>query len=222
MTESRVRDTPHGDGRLRSPVRARRRAPPCCQPRRRRRHRGRDLPALATYLPRQGVNVMLFEQPWRRGRPQGRAPARPTLDVGLRAAADALRARTPLSSAAVGRRPVGRRCATRSAPPAAWRCVPAAPARQAGEVPARRAAGAGVPTLVVQGGATRSAARRSSRTAPTRRLAVVPGATTASRCRSGARSARRRPMGIVVEAALEWVVREVVGNSGAAEPVGPG
>ncbi|WP_346763558.1 alpha/beta family hydrolase, partial [Nocardioides sp.] len=55
----------------------------------------RDLVALAKHLPGQGINVVRFEQPWRRaGRKVATPP--PTLDVGLRAAADALRVRTPL------------------------------------------------------------------------------------------------------------------------------
>ena len=71
----------------------------------------RDLTALATYLPRQGVSVMLFEQPWRRaGRKVATPPA--TLDVGLRAAVDAIRVRTPII---LGGRSAGARSACRSA-----------------------------------------------------------------------------------------------------------
>ena len=75
----------------------------------------RDLEALAATLPRQGINVQLFEQPWRvAGRKVASPPA--TLDAGFVAAASALRTRTPL---VVGGRSAGARSAARTAEPSA-------------------------------------------------------------------------------------------------------
>src|SRR5512141_1482318 len=106
-TSTRAVPTPYGDGRL--VVHAARRATTTLL----LSHgagngiEARDLQALAGALPRQGVTVALFEQPWRvAGKKIASAPA--TLDVGLRAAADVLRARTPL---VVGGRSAGARSA---------------------------------------------------------------------------------------------------------------
>ena len=55
----------------------------------------RDLVALAEALPRNGVTVVCFEQPWvLAGRKVATPP--PTLDDGLRAAAGRLRSKAPL------------------------------------------------------------------------------------------------------------------------------
>ncbi|MGA8255626.1 MAG: alpha/beta family hydrolase, partial [Nocardioides sp.] len=55
----------------------------------------RDLEALAATLPRHGVTVVRFEQPWRvAGRKIATPPA--TLDTALVAGTDRLRIRTPL------------------------------------------------------------------------------------------------------------------------------
>src|SRR5690606_7223299 len=71
----------------------------------------RDLEALARHLPRNGVSVVRFEQPWRRaGRKVATAPA--TLDEALVAAANRMRVRTPL---VVGGRSAGARSAARTA-----------------------------------------------------------------------------------------------------------
>lgn len=68
-----------------------------------------DLMALATYLPRHGVTVMLFEQPWKvAGRKVATPPS--TLDDGLLAVASSLRTRTPLI---LGGRSAGARSALR-------------------------------------------------------------------------------------------------------------
>ena len=154
----------------------------------------RDLTALATYLPRQGVNVMLFEQPWRRaGRKVATPPA--TLDVGLRAAVDALRVRTPII---IGGRSAGARSACRSARAlgAAGCLALSFPLHPPGKPEKSRLdelAGAGVPTLVIQGGndpfGTPEEFPTHSRPAPT--SPSCPTATTDSRCRSGRRSARK-------------------------------
>src|SRR4051812_42858268 len=71
----------------------------------------RDLAALADAMPRHGVTVALFEQPWRlAGRKIASPPA--TLDVGLEAAYRVLR---PRGALVVGGRSAGARSAARCA-----------------------------------------------------------------------------------------------------------
>src|SRR6476619_4281882 len=109
-TEQRV-GTPHGDGRL---VTYRARRPVATLLLSHGAGKGvdtRDLEALAAALPRQGITVLLFEQPWRvAGGKVASPPA--TLDTGLTAAASSLRTRTPL---VVGGRSAGDRSTARTA-----------------------------------------------------------------------------------------------------------
>jgi predicted alpha/beta-hydrolase family hydrolase len=175
----------------------------------------RDLVALAAALPGQGINVALFEQPWRRaGKKVASAP--PTLDVGLRAAADALRVRTPL---VVGGRSAGARSAVRSATVLGARgCLALSfPLHPPGKPEKSRLAelsGAGVPTLVVQG--ERDPMGRPEEfpdpLPPRTDLAVVPGADHGLAVPRSGPVTEDEAMGIVVESTLEWVIREVVGN----------
>lgn len=171
----------------------------------------RDLAALAAGLPRQGYAVALFEQPWRvAGRKVASPP--PTLDVGLEAAAAALRRRGPL---VVGGRSAGARSAARCATRlGAVGCLalsfplhpPGRPERsRLGELTA-----SGVPTLVVQG-------ERDTMGAPAEfpagtDLVVVPAADHGLKVPAHAPVTQAEALDLVVEAALEWLVREVVGN----------
>ena len=176
----------------------------------------RDLAALARHLPGQGINVALFEQPWRRaGRKVASAPA--TLDVGLRAAADALRVRTPL---VVGGRSAGARSAARSARDlGASGCLalsfPLHPPGRPERSRLEELAGVGVPTLVVQG-------ERDPMGRPEEfpdplpahvDLAVVPDADHGLAVPKRAPITQQDAMDIVVECALEWIVREIAGNA---------
>ena len=175
----------------------------------------RDLTELATYLPRQGVTVMLFEQPWRRaGRKVATPPA--TLDIGLRAAADAIRVRTPII---VGGRSAGARSACRSARSlgAAGCLALSFPLHPPGKPEKSRLdelSGAGVPTLVIQGGNDPfGRPEEVPDPLPTRTdLAVVPDADHGFAVPKRASITQGDAMDIVLEAALEWVVREIVGN----------
>lgn len=178
----------------------------------------RDLAALAAGLPGQGVNVALFEQPWRRaGRKVASPPA--TLDVGLRAAADALRVRTPL---VVGGRSAGARSAARTARELGARgCLalsfPLHPPGKPEKSRLEELAGAGVPTLVVQG--ERDPFGRPEEfpdPLPGRTdLAVVPGADHGLAVPKRGPVTEEEAMAIVVESTLEWIIREVVGNGSA-------
>ena len=150
-TEQRVA-TPHGDGRLVSTARRRPVATLLLSHGAGRGIDTRDLEALAATLPRQGISVQLFEQPWRvAGRKVASPPA--TLDAGFMAAASALRTRTPL---VVGGRSAGARSAARTARVlgAAGCLALAFPLHPPGRPEKSRLdelLGAGVTTLVVQG-----------------------------------------------------------------------
>ena len=213
-TEQRI-GTPHGDGRL---VSYRARRPVATLLLSHGAGRGidtRDLEALAATLPRQGINVQLFEQPWRvAGRKVASPPA--TLDAGLVAAASALRTRTPL---VVGGRSAGARSAARTAKSlgAAGCLALAFPLHPPGRPEKSRLdelLGAGVTTLVVQGeNDTFGRPDEYPDDLPGHLdLAVVPSADHgfATPKRSGV--TEEDAMAIVVESTLEWIVREVAGN----------
>lgn len=207
-------ETPHGEGRLHV----------------RRAHRplatlllshgagggvdARDLLALAAALPGQGFSVVLLEQPWRvAGRRIATPPA--SLDAGLRAAAAAVRVRTPL---VVGGRSAGARSAARCATSlGAIGCLALSfPLHPPGRVDKSRAdelAGAGVPVLVVQG--ERDPMGRPEEfpaDLPHLDLAVVPAADHGLKVPARAPVSQDEAMGIVVESTLEWLVRELVGS----------
>jgi len=173
-----------------------------------------DLEALAGLLPRQGVTVVLLEQPWKvAGRKVATAPA--TLDVGLLAAANTLRTRTPL---VVGGRSAGARSAARSARHlGAVGCLalafPLHPPGRPEKSRVEELRAAKVPTLVIQG-------ERDTMGRPEEfpadldhvDLAVVPGADHGLKVPRSGPVSQADALGIVVESTLEWLVREVVGS----------
>jgi len=171
----------------------------------------RDLAALADALPGQGVTVARFEQPWRvAGKKIASAP--PTLDVGLQAAVRTLRARTPL---VVGGRSAGARSAARCAIGlgAAGCLALAFPLHPPGRPEKTRVAeltGAGVPTLVVQG--ERDSMGRPEEFPEGTDLAVVPAADHGLKVPARGPLSQAEALALVVEATLEWLVREVTGN----------
>lgn len=171
-----------------------------------------DLAELAHRLPRQGVSVVLFEQPWKvAGRKIATAPS--TLDDGLVAAASAMRMRVPL---VVGGRSAGARSAARCARRLGGSgCLalsfPLHPPGRSEKSRLEELRGARVPTLVVQG--ERDAMGRPEEFPPDTELAVVPAADHSLRVARSAPVSQEEALSIVVEAVLEWVVREVVGNN---------
>ena len=174
----------------------------------------RDLAALATSLPRNGVTVVLFEQPWRvAGRKVATPPA--TLDAALAAAVGRLRPRTPL---VVGGRSAGARSAARRAHSLGARgCLalsfPLHPPGRPERSRLPELAGVGLPTLVVQG--ERDAMGRPEEfpgDLPGVDFAVVPGADHGLKVPARGDVTQEEAMGIVVESTLEWVVREVSGS----------
>lgn len=176
----------------------------------------RDLEALAADLPRQGVHVHLFEQPWRvAGGKVASPPAK--LDTAFTAAARTLRGRTPL---VVGGRSAGARSAARTASALGARgclCL-AFPLHPPGRPEKSRLdelLGAGVTTLVVQG-ENDPFGRPEEFPDPLPddvALAVVPSADHgfATPKRSGVSEADA--MAVIVESTLEWIVREIAGNA---------
>ncbi|MFI9768739.1 alpha/beta family hydrolase [Streptomyces sp. NPDC052415] len=114
----------------------------------------RDLRALAGVLPAHGVSVALVEQPWRVAGKKV-APAPKTLDTGWRGVWPALAA--PGLPVIAGGRSAGARVACRTATELGAHAVLALgfPLHPPGRPEKSRAGellGAGVPTLVVQGG----------------------------------------------------------------------
>jgi predicted alpha/beta-hydrolase family hydrolase len=171
----------------------------------------RDLQALARHLPRNGITVALFEQPWRvAGRRIATPPA--SLDAGLTAAADRLRAPEPL---VVGGRSAGARSAARCARGlgAAGCLALAFPLHPPGKPEKSRIEelhAVGVPTLVIQG--ERDAMGRPEAFPDDLDLSVVPGADHGFKVPARGPVTQDEAMEIIVEATLEWLVREVAGN----------
>jgi predicted alpha/beta-hydrolase family hydrolase len=213
MSIERRIDTPHGEARL---VTHRARSPRATVMLSHGAGNGidtADLEALARHLPRQGVSVVLVEQPWKvAGRKVATPPA--TLDDGLLAAANATRVRTPL---VVGGRSAGARSAARSAKRlGAVGCLALAfPLHPPGRPESSRLAelrGARVPTLVIQG--ERDPMGRPEEFPADLEhldLTVVPGADHGLKVPKNGPVSQAEALGIVVESTLEWLVREVVG-----------
>ena len=210
MAEQTV-PTPHGDGRL---VTYRARRPVATLLLSHGAGNGidtRDLEALARHLPGNGVTVVRFEQPWKvAGRRVAGPPA--TLDAGLRGAMEHVGVVGPLI---LGGRSAGARSAARCARDlGAAGCLalafPLHPPGRPGRSRLHELTGAGVTTLVVQGG--RDPMGRPEEFPPEIDLAVVPDADHSFRVPRSAGLNAEDISGIVVEAVLEWAVREVVGN----------
>jgi uncharacterized protein len=210
VTEHRI-DTSYGEGRL---VTYRSRRPAATLLLSHGAGNGidtRDLAALARNLPRNGVTVVLFEQPWKvAGRKVASPP--PTLDVGLVAAASFLRTRTPL---VVGGRSAGARSATRTARRlGATGCLALAfPLHPPGRPDKSRVdelLGARVATLVVQG--ENDPMGRPEEFPANVDLTVVPGGDHGFAVPKRGVLTEDDAMAVIVEATLEWIVREVVGN----------
>ncbi len=209
-TELRV-DTPHGVGRL---VTDRARTPIATLLLSHGAGNGieaRDLEALARHLPRNGISVVRFEQPWRvAGRKVATPP--PTLDAALVAAYDKLRIRTPL---VLGGRSAGARSAARCAKDlGAVGCLalafPLHPPGRPEKSRLHELRGSQVPTLVVQG--EKDTMGRPEAFPDEMEMAVVPDADHGFKVPKRGTISQDEAMEIVVESTLEWIVREIVGE----------
>ena len=172
----------------------------------------RDLRALAQALPADGVTVALVEQPWRVAGKKV-APAPKTLDAAWRALWPALAARR-----AAGRRGRAQRGRPGGLPygRGSWGAhavlalsFPLHPPGKPEKSRAEELTGAGLPTLVVQGG--RDPFGRPGSSPRARGSWRCRTATTASRCRSGRTSARRRRWTSSPTPVAGWLRRHVAG-----------
>lgn len=217
MSDSLVVPTPHGPARL---VRNRSRHPVATLLLGHGAGGGveaPDLAALASALPHHGVSVVRVEQPWRvAGR---RVASRPeVLDECFVTASNRLRVRTPL---VVGGRSAGARSAARTARElgASGYVALAFPLHPPGRPEKSRLEElqqVQVPTLVIQG--ERDPFGTPEEFPPDRQLTVIPGADHSFRVLKRAGVSPEEVMAIIVEAVLEFVVRDVVGST----PEGPG
>ncbi len=210
MTDGQLVPTPYGDARL---VRDRSRHPIATLLLGHGAGGGveaPDLAALAAGLPRHGISVVRVEQPWRvAGRKV--APRPQVLDECFVAVANRLRVRTPL---VVGGRSAGARSAARTARElgASGVVALAFPLHPPGRPERSRLAeieAVQLPVLVVQG--ERDAFGRPEEFPPDRDLAVVPGADHGFRVPKRGAVTPDEALAIIVEAVLEFVVRDVVG-----------
>lgn len=211
MTQVSVVPTPHGDARL---FKDRSRSPIATLLLGHGAGGGvdsRDLEALAEGLPRNGISVVRVEQPWHvAGKKIAPRPA--VLDACFVAAADKLRVRTPL---VVGGRSAGARSAARTAKQlgAAGCLALAFPLHPPGKPDRSRVdelEAVEVPLLVVQG--ERDPFGTPEEFPADHDLTVVPGADHGFKVPVRGVVSQEEALAIIVEATLEWVVREVVGN----------
>ncbi|WP_121258114.1 alpha/beta family hydrolase [Nocardioides ferulae] len=174
-----------------------------------------DLTALATHLPANGFEVVRLEQPWKRaGRKVATPP--PTLDAALTAAARHLQREVPL---VVGGRSAGARSAARCAAHlhAAGCLALAFPLHPPGRPEKSRLPellAVGVPTLLVQGERdTMGRPEEFPEDLPGHvDLTVVPDADHGFHVRKSGSATPELAMEVVVEAVLEWLVREIIGD----------
>lgn len=171
-----------------------------------------DLVALAKSLPREGISVVRLEQPWRVAGKKI-APAPTILDEALVAVADKLRVRTPL---VLGGRSAGARSACRTSKHLGASGVlalsfPLHPPGKPDKSRVDELEAVAVPVLVIQG--ENDPFGRPEEFPGSTELAVVPGGDHSLKVPKRGPVSQDDALGIVVEATLEWIVREVVGNA---------
>ena len=169
-----------------------------------------DLVRLARTLPQQDISVTLVEMPWRRARKPAPAPA--MIDECYTAVVNSMRTRSPL---VIGGRSAGARSACRIARNVGARGILALsfPLHPPGKPEKSRLSelqGARVRTLVIQG---ESDPFGTPEEFPGDiDLAVVPAADHSMKVPKSAPVSQADALAVVLEATLEWVVREVSGN----------
>lgn len=170
-----------------------------------------DLVRLARTLPQQDVSVTLVEMPWRvAGRKL--APRPPVIDECYRAALDSMRMRTPL---VVGGRSAGARSAARIARSVGARgllalAFPLHPPGQPDKSRLSELQAARVRALVVQG--ENDPFGRPDEFPGDIELAPVPSADHGFKVARSAPVSQEEALDVVLEATLEWIIRDVVGN----------
>ena len=172
----------------------------------------RDLVALARALPPQGITVVLLEQPWRvAGKKIASAPS--TLDAALMAAVAAVTA-VDDRRLVLGGRSAGARSACRCAREAGAAAVlalsfPLHPPGKPEKTRLPELQGAGVTVLVVQGERDPMGRPEEFPDLEGVDLVVVPAADHALKVSRSGPLDQDGAMDVVVEAVLEWAVREV-------------
>jgi predicted alpha/beta-hydrolase family hydrolase len=170
-----------------------------------------DLARLAADLPGNGISVTLVEMPWRvLGRKIAPRPA--LIDEAYRAVLAGLRPKAPF---VLGGRSAGARSACRigaevGADGVLALSFPLHPPGRPEKSRLDELVGSGVPTLVVQGG--HDAFGRPEEFPEDVDLTVVPAADHSLKVPKSADLDQASALGLVVEATLEWVVREIAGN----------
>ncbi|RZI89643.1 MAG: hydrolase [Microbacterium sp.] len=173
-----------------------------------------DLVAIAAGLPGQGLSVALVEMPWRvLGKKLAPRPA--VIDESYLAVMAGLRARTPVI---LGGRSAGARSACRigaqvGAVGVLALSFPLHPPGKPEKSRLDELLGAGLPTLVVQG--ERDPFGRPEEFPDGVELAIVPAADHGMKVPKAAPLSQAEALAVVTESALEWIVREVVGNRSA-------
>jgi predicted alpha/beta-hydrolase family hydrolase len=170
-----------------------------------------DLVRLARTLPQQDISVTLVEMPWRVAGKK-LAPAPPVIDECYTAVLDNMRTRTTL---VLGGRSAGARSACRIARRVGARGVlalsfPLHPPGRPDKSRLFELQGSRVRTLVVQG--ERDPFGTPEEFPGDVDLAVVPAADHSMRVPKSAPLSQDDALAVVLEATLEWVVREVAGN----------
>jgi predicted alpha/beta-hydrolase family hydrolase len=170
-----------------------------------------DLVRLARTLPQQEVSVTLVEMPWR---VQGKkvAPRPELIDEAYLAVMNAMRMRSPLI---IGGRSAGARSACRIARTVGAKGVLALsfPLHPPGKPERSRLPellGARVPSLVIQG--ENDPFGRPEEFPSHIDLAVVPAADHGMHVPKSAEIGQDDALAVVLEATLEWIVRDIVGN----------
>jgi predicted alpha/beta-hydrolase family hydrolase len=170
-----------------------------------------DLLRLARTLPQQDLSVVLVEMPWRVAGKK-LAPAPPVIDECFTAVLDGLRTRSPLI---LGGRSAGARSACRIARNVGARGVlalsfPLHPPGKPEKTRLRELLHTRVPTLVVQG--ERDPFGTPEEFPDNVDLAVVPAADHSMKVPKSAPVTQAEALAVVLEATLEWAVREIAGN----------
>ncbi len=170
-----------------------------------------DLVRLARTLPQQDVSVILVEMPWRvAGKKVAPAPA--AIDASYLAVLDQLRTRSPL---VLGGRSAGARSACRIGRQVGARGVlalsfPLHPPGRPEKSRLDELRGARLPTLVIQG--EKDPFGTPEEFPDGIELAVVPAADHGMKVAKTAPVSQADALAVVLEATLEWVVREIAGN----------
>ncbi len=170
-----------------------------------------DLVRLARTLPQHDVSVTLVEMPWRVAG-KGPAPAPARIDECYVAVMDAMRTRSPL---VLGGRSAGARSACRIARGVGARGVlalafPLHPPGHPEKSRLEELQRARVRTLVVQG--ERDPFGTPEEFPGDVDLAVVPSADHSMKVLKSAPVTQAEALAVVLEATLEWVVRDIAGN----------